>query len=134
MPRNYWNSYWGHVDYKSMDRLLNSLYKRNFLIKKSEYGESHIPILNIIEKLCLRFLPIMRRRIEILAEKSTDRFSSFFFQYYNNTTNKKIFDDYLVIKFNYTIELQEQLYKFQKFLYSLEPMQAWVLYQLSFLQ
>lgn len=59
----------GHVDYKSMDYLIKSLTKRNFFIKKSKYGESHIPIFNIFEKLSLGFLPIMRRRIEILAEK-----------------------------------------------------------------
>lgn len=62
----------GHVDYKSFDCLLNSLHKRNLLIKKSEYGESHIPIFNIFEKLCLGFLPILRRRIQILAEKPAD--------------------------------------------------------------
>lgn len=58
-----------HVDYKSMDRLLESLTKRNFAIKKAYYVESHIPIINILERLLLRILPLARRRIAILAEK-----------------------------------------------------------------
>lgn len=57
------------VDYKSMDRFLNALSKRYFLIKKSYYTESHIPIFCSLERLLLRFLPMLRRRIAILAEK-----------------------------------------------------------------
>jgi 2-polyprenyl-3-methyl-5-hydroxy-6-metoxy-1,4-benzoquinol methylase len=59
-----------HVDYKSMDYLLRNLRKRNFLIQKSYYAGSHIPILRILERLLLPVLPIMRRRIAILAKKS----------------------------------------------------------------
>lgn len=59
----------GHVDYKSMERLLKSLAKRNFLIKKNYYDESHIPIFHSLEKIFMGYLPIMRRRIAILAEK-----------------------------------------------------------------
>lgn len=62
----------GHVDYKSMDYLIQSLLKRKFLIKKSYYAESHVPLFCTIERLFLKLLPIMRRRIAILAEKSTD--------------------------------------------------------------
>jgi 2-polyprenyl-3-methyl-5-hydroxy-6-metoxy-1,4-benzoquinol methylase len=59
-----------HVDYKSMDYLLRNLRKRNFLIQKSYYAESHVPIFRILERLLLPVLPIMRRRIAILAKKS----------------------------------------------------------------
>jgi ubiquinone/menaquinone biosynthesis C-methylase UbiE len=58
-----------HVDYKLMPRLLDALNKRNFRIKKSYYAESHVPIALTIEKILLPFLPLMRRRIAILAEK-----------------------------------------------------------------
>ena len=58
-----------HVDYKSMSYLLKALIKRYFLIKKSYYTESHIPILCSLEKLLLQSLPIMRRHIAILAER-----------------------------------------------------------------
>jgi len=61
-----------HVDYKSMDHILNELHKRNFVIKKRYYVESHVPIFRFLEKLLLPFLPIMRRRIAILAEKRTE--------------------------------------------------------------
>jgi cyclopropane fatty-acyl-phospholipid synthase-like methyltransferase len=59
-----------HVDYKSMERILEALRRRNFLIKKSYYAESHVPLLNVLERLLLPVLPIMRRRISILAEKT----------------------------------------------------------------
>ncbi|NJD54194.1 MAG: class I SAM-dependent methyltransferase [Candidatus Methanoperedens sp.] len=62
----------GHVDYKSMDYLIKNLHNRKFLIKKSYYAESHIPIFCIIERCFLNILPIMRRRIAILAEKLID--------------------------------------------------------------
>lgn len=58
-----------HVDYKSMDRILDSLNKRDFTIEKSYYIESHIPVLRGVEKQLLHILPILRRRIGILAEK-----------------------------------------------------------------
>lgn len=62
----------GHVDYKSMEYLIESLEKRHFLIKKRYYGESHIPIFNRLEKLLMGSLPFLRRRIAILAEKNNN--------------------------------------------------------------
>ena len=59
-----------HFYYKSMDQLLESLRIRNFSIRKSYYAESHIPIFCNIEKVFMGILPIMRRRIAILAEKN----------------------------------------------------------------
>ena len=58
-----------HVDYKSMDRLTSSLKKQGFIIKKAYYKESHLPVLSSIERLFMKFLPFLRRRIAILAEK-----------------------------------------------------------------
>jgi hypothetical protein len=58
-----------HVNFKPMEFILDELNKRHFTIKKSYYVESHIPLFRNLEKLLLRFLPIMRRRIAILAEK-----------------------------------------------------------------
>jgi len=62
----------GHVDYKSMDRLLGSLLKRNFSIQKAYYAESHIPVFRVLERLLISVLPLFRRRIAILAEKNND--------------------------------------------------------------
>ena len=59
----------GHVDYKSMEYLIRSLQKKKFLIKKSYYAESHNPGLNIIEKLFQGIIPLLRRRIAVLAQK-----------------------------------------------------------------
>jgi 2-polyprenyl-3-methyl-5-hydroxy-6-metoxy-1,4-benzoquinol methylase len=58
-----------HVDFKSMENLKKSLEERNFKVLKYYYAESHIPILRTVEILTLAFLPFMRRRIAILAEK-----------------------------------------------------------------
>ena len=58
-----------HVDYKSMNRLINSLERQGFLIRKAYYKESHVPFIRIIEKLFMKFFPFVRRRIAILAEK-----------------------------------------------------------------
>lgn len=58
-----------HVDYKSMQHLLDGLHGRCFSIRKAYYTESNIPIFRSIERVLLRILPIMRRRIAILAEK-----------------------------------------------------------------
>jgi len=58
-----------HVDYKSMPAIIESLKRRKFIIEKSYYTESHVPLVSSVEKLLLRFIPIMRRRIAILAQK-----------------------------------------------------------------
>lgn len=60
---------YSHVDYKPMGFLVEELRKRCFLIRKSYYTESHIPVWNFIERIGLPFIPLLRRRIAILAEK-----------------------------------------------------------------
>jgi ubiquinone/menaquinone biosynthesis C-methylase UbiE len=58
-----------HVDYKSMRIIVDELEKRGFKILKNYYTESHLPVWNLIEKIGLPFIPLLRRRIAILAEK-----------------------------------------------------------------
>ena len=58
-----------HVDYKSMKRIVSFLQTIGFKILKQEYRSSHIPIFNIFEKVFQSFVPILRRRIAVLAEK-----------------------------------------------------------------
>lgn len=58
------------VDCKKMNDLLQLLQKNGFLVKKSYYVESHIPILSSIERLLISRFPFMGRRIAILAEKT----------------------------------------------------------------
>jgi len=58
-----------HVDYKSMNFLVEELRNRDFTILMNYYTESHLPIWNIVEKIGLKFIPLLRRRIAVLAEK-----------------------------------------------------------------
>ncbi len=58
-----------HVDYKSMAWLVEKLEAAGFEIAKKYYAESHIPVIKIIESAFLRVIPILRRRIAILAIK-----------------------------------------------------------------
>lgn len=58
-----------HVDYKSMDVLVKTLKKNGFRILKASYFESHLPVLQSIERLFLSVFPLFRRRIGILAQK-----------------------------------------------------------------
>jgi ubiquinone/menaquinone biosynthesis C-methylase UbiE len=59
-----------HVDYKSKRLMVAELQKRGFRILKSYYAESHIPFLSYVEKLFLPIVPLLRRRIAILAQKT----------------------------------------------------------------
>lgn len=59
-----------HVDYKKMQTLLSELKKRNFVICKAIYTESHIPFFKLLEKMLLPFVPLFRRRIAIVSEKT----------------------------------------------------------------
>jgi ubiquinone/menaquinone biosynthesis C-methylase UbiE len=70
LPRAEFEKNISHVNYKSMDYLIHELKKRNFSIKKNYYVESHFHLFNTLEKFLLPFLPLMRRRIAILAEKT----------------------------------------------------------------
>lgn len=58
-----------HVDYKSMERLRDGLREHGFAIQKAYYTESHLPFLRTIERSLMTTLPILRRRIAILAQK-----------------------------------------------------------------
>jgi len=58
-----------HVDYKSMSLIVAELKSRGFAIEKNYYTESHLPVWKYIEKVGLPFIPLLRRRIAILAEK-----------------------------------------------------------------
>jgi len=59
-----------HVDYKTMKRLKSSLTDNRFTVKKAFYCESHVPILDLIERLTLKFFPLFRRRNAVLAIKN----------------------------------------------------------------
>jgi ubiquinone/menaquinone biosynthesis C-methylase UbiE len=58
-----------HVDYKSMDRLQRILTGHGFRIDRSYYVESHLPVFRHVERILLGLVPLLRRRIAVLAIK-----------------------------------------------------------------
>ena len=58
-----------HVDYKSMEGLKAVLDEEGFLVEKSYYTESHLPGLSSVERALLSRIPMLRRRIAVLARK-----------------------------------------------------------------
>lgn len=58
-----------HVDYKSMDGLKEELRRVGLSIEKAYYAESHLPVLRALERNLMHRIPLLRRRIAILARK-----------------------------------------------------------------
>lgn len=61
-----------HVDYKSMSRMKELLTEAGFQIKVARFAESHLPGLRLVERLGQRFVPLLRRRIGVVALKPGD--------------------------------------------------------------
>lgn len=59
-----------HIDYKTIQGMTKTLTDNGFCIIKAYYVESHIPFVRHIEKLLLKYVPFMRRRIAMLAKKT----------------------------------------------------------------
>ena len=58
-----------HVDYKSMDRLKTMVTGGGFVVEKAYYAESHVGGLRSIERALQGWVPMLRRRIALLARK-----------------------------------------------------------------
>ena len=58
-----------HVDYKSMDRLKTMVAREGFVLEKAYYAESHVGGLRSIERAFQEWVPMLRRRIALLARK-----------------------------------------------------------------
>ena len=58
-----------HVDYKSMDRLKTMVASEGFVVERAYYAESHLAVLRSIERALQGWVPILRRRIALLARK-----------------------------------------------------------------
>ena len=58
-----------HVDYKSMDRLKTLVGNAGFVVERAYYAESHVGGLRSIERALQGWVPILRRRIALLARK-----------------------------------------------------------------
>lgn len=58
-----------HVDYKRLGRLGRDLESTGFRILESRYRPSHLPVFRWIETALQGFIPVLRRRILLLAER-----------------------------------------------------------------
>ena len=58
-----------HVDYKSIDRLKTMVAGEGFVVEKAYYAESHVGGLRSIERALQGWVPMLRRRIALLARK-----------------------------------------------------------------
>ncbi|MDE2652884.1 MAG: class I SAM-dependent methyltransferase [Gemmatimonadota bacterium] len=58
-----------HVDYKSMARMKALLADAGFDIERACFAESHLPGLNLVERLSQRWIPLLRRRIAVLGRR-----------------------------------------------------------------
>jgi len=58
-----------HVDYKSMARLEALVASEGFVLERAYYAESHVGGLRSVERALQRWVPMLRRRIAILARK-----------------------------------------------------------------
>jgi SAM-dependent methyltransferase len=59
-----------HVDYKSMERMRELLVGESFALEKAYYAESHLPGLRALERTLMGAVPLLRRRIAMLARKT----------------------------------------------------------------
>src|SRR5690606_6081675 len=59
-----------HVDYKSMERMKELLLQGGFVLEKAYYAESHLPGLRQVERTLMAAVPLLRRRIALLARKA----------------------------------------------------------------
>ena len=58
-----------HVDYKSMAALRTLLDAAGFDIERAYYAESHVPVLNVVERMLQGLVPPLRRRIAMLGRR-----------------------------------------------------------------
>ncbi len=61
-----------HVDYKSLPRLTAMLDRAGFRIARAGYAESHLPGLRWVERAVQRWVPLLRRRIAVVAVRPQD--------------------------------------------------------------
>ena len=58
-----------HMYYETMRILVEDLRWHGFGIDSRRYVESHWPVFNMAERLCQGWLPLLRRRIGIVARR-----------------------------------------------------------------
>jgi ubiquinone/menaquinone biosynthesis C-methylase UbiE len=57
-----------HIDYKTRPRVVTELEAAGFVIVRGVWRPSHLPGLRIVERLGQRWVPLLRRRVAVVAE------------------------------------------------------------------
>ena len=57
------------MDYKSLARMKGLMEEVGFGIERAYYAESHLPGLNVVERLFQGVVPWLRRRVAVLGQK-----------------------------------------------------------------
>jgi len=58
-----------HIDYKTLPRVVAELERTGFRIHSAAHMESHLPLLSSVERLTQRLVPLLRRRVAVVAER-----------------------------------------------------------------
>ncbi len=58
-----------HVDYKTLDRVVREVGEAGLEVEVARHVESHLPGLRILERATMRFVPIFRRRVAVVARR-----------------------------------------------------------------
>jgi SAM-dependent methyltransferase len=56
-----------HVDYKDLPRVVSELRSEGFTIATARHVPSHLPVLRSLERLAQSFVPVLRRRVAVVA-------------------------------------------------------------------
>jgi 2-polyprenyl-3-methyl-5-hydroxy-6-metoxy-1,4-benzoquinol methylase len=58
-----------HVDYKTLERVVRELKEEGFEVEEALHRESHLPVLSGVERLFLRWVPFLRRRVGVRGRR-----------------------------------------------------------------
>jgi hypothetical protein len=60
-----------HIGIRSAEELAMFARNAGFTIERSTYLPSHLPVFNLLERAFARWVPLLRRRIGLVARKTT---------------------------------------------------------------
>jgi SAM-dependent methyltransferase len=60
-----------HIGIRSAKELGRAAERAGFVVERIRYLPSHVPVLNLLERALARWIPLLRRRIGLVARKAT---------------------------------------------------------------
>ncbi len=60
-----------HVDYKTLARVQTEVEACGFRVLEARHAPSHLPVVSVVERLTQRWLPLLRRRVALTAQKGS---------------------------------------------------------------